>query len=165
MTNFLPWRHLRQQSCWRLWMLFFVGSVLIALVATYSLRSGYGLKTRALETLLASDTAIQQQLSAHRARWQARQVAPSPNPQRVLLDWQPALVSLASAMPEQAWLTQLRYQPPRLTVTGFAATPSALSALAESLKLLPGFMIGPAGEMQQDAQGRWTFSFTLTSQG
>jgi pilus assembly protein HofN len=146
-------------------MLLFVGSVLIALVATYSLRSGHGLKARALETLLASDTAIQKQLSAHRARWQARQVAPSPNPQRVLLDWQPALVSLASAMPEQAWLTQLRYQPPHLTITGFTATPSALSALAESLKLLPGFIIGPAGEMQQDTQGRWTFSFTLTSQG
>lgn len=164
MTNFLPWRHLQQQSCWRLWVLLFVGSVLISLAVTIGLRSDYGLKARALEALLTSDIAIQRQLDARRARWQTLQAAPSHNPQRVLRDWQSALVSLSLAMPEQAWLTQLRYQPPRLTVTGFALTLSELSTLGEALKRLPGFIVGPTGEMLQDAKGRWTFSFNLTSQ-
>lgn len=167
-TNFLPWRHQLQQTCWRFWGWLFAGSVLISLAVMISLRTGYGFKVRAVEAHLAVESVIQQKLSAHRAQWQALDHPPDPQAgvQRAKTQaWQSTLVSLASAMPEQAWLTQLQYQPPRLTLTGFAATPVALSALAASLRQLPGLTLGPAGEMQQDAQGRWTFSFTLMSQG
>lgn len=169
MTNFLPWRHQQQHACCRFWGWLFAGSVLIALAVMLSLRTGYGLKVRAVEAQLAGESVIHQKLSAHRAQWQALREDHPLNPQAGVQRaktqaWQPALESLASAMPEQAWLTQLQYQQPRLMLTGFAATPVALSALAASLRQLPGLTLGPAGEMQQDAQGRWTFSFTLMSQ-
>lgn len=169
-TNFLPWRHQQQHACWRFWVWLFAGSGLVSLAVMINLRTGDGLKVRALEAHLAGERVIQQKLHAHRAQWQALQKA---HPQTLQAGvqraktqaWQSSLISLASAMPEQAWLTQLQYQQPRLMLTGFAATPVALSALAASLRQLPGFTLGPAGEMQQDAEGRWTFSFTLTSQG
>jgi pilus assembly protein HofN len=164
-TNFLPWRHRRQQHCWRFWGLLFIGSLLVSLVAVMSLRVVNGLKTRVIEAHLASETAIHQALIARRA-----QQAPPRTPETGVLRartqaWQKALVSLASIMPDQAWLTQMRYQQSRLELSGYAATQSALVGLGESLRQLPGFTLGPAGEMLQDAQGRWTFSFTLTSQG
>ncbi|MGU7802226.1 PilN domain-containing protein, partial [Escherichia coli] len=77
--------------------------------------------------------------------------------------WQPALESLASAMPRQAWLTALRYQPPSLILTGYTTSLPTLSAMTDALKRVTGFNPGPAGELQQDSQGRWMFSFQLHS--
>lgn len=77
--------------------------------------------------------------------------------------WQPALESLASAMPRQAWLTALRYQPPSLTLTGYTTSLPALAAMTDALKRVTGFNPGPAGELQQDSLGRWMFSFKLHS--
>lgn len=164
-TNFLPWRHRRQQHCWRLWGLLFIGSLLISLAAVMSLRAVNGLKARVLEAHLASETTIHKALIAR----SPQQTPPRTSETGVLRArtqaWQKALVSLASIMPDQAWLTQLRYQQSRLELAGYAATQSALVGLGEALRQMPGFTLGPAGEMQQDAQGRWTFSFTLTSEG
>lgn len=169
-TNFLPWRHQQQHTCWRFWIWLFAGSGLLSLAVITGLRTSDGLKVRAIEAHLASERVIQQKLNAHRTQWQALQKASPQTLQAGELRaktqaWQSALVSLSSVMPEQAWLTELQYQQPRLILTGFAATPLALSALAASLRQLPGFTLGPAGEMQQDTEGRWTFSFTLMSQG
>ena len=66
---------------------------------------------------------------------------------------QPALESLASAMPRQAWLTALRYQPPSLTLTGYTTSLPALAAMTDALKRVTGFNPGPAGELQQDSPG------------
>lgn len=164
-TNFLPWRHRRQQHCWRVWRLLFIGSLLVSLAVATSLRSANGLKTYVLEAHLASETAIHQALLARRVPDMSPQNPETGALRARTLAWQPVLVSLASIMPDQAWLTQLRYQQSGLELAGFAATQSALVGLGESLRQLPGFTLGPAGEMQQDAQGRWTFRFTLQSQG
>ena len=164
-TNFLPWRHRRQQLCWRFWGLLFIGSLLISLAAVMSMRAVNGLKARVLEAHLASETVIHQSLIARRAQ-QALPRSPETGVLHARTQaWQKALVSLASIMPDQAWLTQLRYQQSRLELAGYAATQSALVGLGEALRQMPGFTLGPAGEMQQDAQGRWTFRFTLQSQG
>ena len=78
--------------------------------------------------------------------------------------WQPVLESLASVMPSQVWLTELRYQPPALMLIGYATTLPALSALRDASGQLDGFTTGPAGEIRQDSQGHWMFTFNLKSE-
>ncbi len=67
--------------------------------------------------------------------------------------WQPVLESLSRATPSQVWLTELRYQPPALMLTGYAITLPALSVLRDALGQIAGFTPGTAGELRQDSQG------------
>lgn len=168
-TNFLPWRQWRQQRCWRLWTLLFAGSLLLSLAAMTSLRSRFAIRSHALEMYLASDRAIQHTLEAHRARWRAQHEQQQLTQQAAVLlsktqAWQPTLVSLALALPEQAWLTQMSFQQSSLILKGYATTLLSLQKLTDSLKHFAGFTLGPAGELQQDNQGRWMYSFTLQRQ-
>ena len=168
-TNFLPWRQWRQQRCWRFWTLLFAGSLLLSLAAMTSLRSRFAIRSHALEMYLASDRAIQHTLEAHRARWRAQHEQQQLTQQAAILlsktqAWQPILVSLALALPEQAWLTQMSFQQSSLILKGYATTLLSLQKLTDSLKHFAGFTLGPAGELQQDNQGRWMYSFTLQRQ-
>lgn len=168
-TNFLPWRQWRQRRCWRFWTLLFAGSLLLSLAAMTSLRSRFAIRSHALEVYLASDRAIQHTLEAHRARWRAQHEQQQLTQQAAILlsktqAWQPTLVSLALALPEQAWLTQMSFQQSSLILKGYATTLSSLQKLTDSLKHFAGFTLGPAGELQQDNQGRWMYSFTLQRQ-
>lgn len=168
-TNFLPWRQWRQQRCWRFWTLLFAGSLLLSLAAMTSLRSRFAIRSHALEMYLASDRAIQHTLEAHRARWRAQHEQQQLTQQAAILlsktqAWQPTLVSLALALPEQAWLTQMSFQQSSLILKGYATTLLSLQKLTDSLKHFAGFTLGPAGELQQDNQGRWMYSFTLQRQ-
>jgi len=79
--------------------------------------------------------------------------------------WQPVLGSLSRAIPAQVWLTELRYQPPALVLSGYALTLPALSALRDALGQIAGFTPGTAGELRQDSQGRWMFTLHLKSEG
>ena len=79
--------------------------------------------------------------------------------------WQPVLESLSRATPSQVWLTELRYQPPALTLSGYAITLPALSVLRDALGQIAGFTPGTAGELRQDSQGRWMFTLHLKSEG
>ncbi|MFQ8717168.1 MAG: hypothetical protein ACLR9W_00380 [Enterobacter hormaechei] len=75
-----------------------------------------------MQSDLAGTRAVQKVLKARQpqsAGWN-----PSQPPETVA--WQPALESLASAMPRQAWLTALRYQPPSLILTGYTPHSDAL---------------------------------------
>lgn len=168
-TNFLPWRQWRQQRCWRFWTLLFAGSLLLSLAAMTSLRSRFAIRSHALEVYLASDRAIQHTLEAHRSRWRAQHEQQQLTQQAAILlsktqAWQPTLVSLALALPEQAWLTQMSFQQSSLILKGYATTLLSLQKLTDSLKHFAGFTLGPAGELQQDNQGRWMYSFTLQRQ-
>ena len=168
-TNFLPWRQWRQQRCWRFWTLLFVGSLLLTLTVMMSLRSRFAIRSHVLEVYLAGDMAIQQKLEAHRARWRSQHEQQQLTQQAAVLltktqAWQPTLVALALALPEQAWLTQMSFQQSSLVLKGYATTLLSLQKLTESLKHFGGFTLGPAGELQQDNQGRWTYSLTLQRQ-
>ncbi|ABP62462.1 PilN domain-containing protein [Enterobacter sp. 638] len=167
--NFLPWRQWRQQRCWRFWTLLFAGSLLLSLAAMTSLRSRFAIRSHALEMYLAGDRSIQHTLEAHRARWRAQHEQQQLTQQAAVLlsktqAWQPTLVSLALALPEQAWLTQMSFQQSSLILKGYATTLLSLQKLTDSLKHFAGFTLGPAGELQQDNQGRWMYSFTLQRQ-
>ena len=78
---------------------------------------------------------------------------------------QPVLASLSRAIPSQVWLTELRYQPPALILTGYAITLPALSTLRDALGQIAGFTPGTPGELRQDSRGHWLFTLHLKSEG
>lgn len=161
-TNLLPWRQQRRARCLRFWGGAFVGTSLLVLVAAFSMRMNHLITLRALQTQLAGTQSVQRGLvSRQRSTAEAQNPAGTP-PRRA---WQPVLESLAGAMPAQVWLTELRYQPPALILSGYATTLQALSALRNGLEHIDGFTPGSEGELRQDSQGRWMFTLHLKSEG
>ncbi|HDX4050782.1 TPA: PilN domain-containing protein [Enterobacter soli] len=162
-VNLLPWRQQRQTRCIRLWSILLAGWLLVVLAATLWLRAYHLIGIRALQQDISGMSAVQHVLEARQKQvLQMPQASVQPSANQ---PWQSVLLSLAQEIPPQAWLTQLRYQPPSLTLTGYAASLPALSAMAEALKKVEGMSPGAAGELQQDNQGRWMFTFRLVSQG
>lgn len=161
-TNFLPWRQQRRARCLRFWGGVFIGTALLILLVVFSMRMNHLVKLRALQTQLAGTQSVQRGLIA-RQRLTAGAQKPADTLQRRA--WQPVLESLSRVMPAQAWLTELRYQPPALVLSGFASTLPALSALRNGLEQIAGFTPGPEGELRQDSQGRWMFTLHLKSEG
>ncbi|TXU04387.1 pilus assembly protein HofN [Enterobacter hormaechei] len=160
MPNLLPWRRQQRNQRLRFWGLLFSGSLLVMLAGGISLRATQSLALQALQSELAGTRAVQKVLKARQPQSAGLKTPSLPSEP---VAWQPALESLASAMPRQAWLTALRYQPPSLTLTGYTPSLPALSAMTDALKRVTGFNPGPAGELQQDSLGRWMFSFQLHS--
>jgi pilus assembly protein HofN len=80
-------------------------------------------KLRALQTELTGMQSVQHALVA-RQKLAAQAQKPAQTRQRRA--WQPVLESLSRAIPAQVWLTELRYQPPALMLTGYAITLPAL---------------------------------------
>ncbi|ELW1647423.1 PilN domain-containing protein [Enterobacter oligotrophicus] len=161
MANLLPWRQQRRARCLRFWYALFTATLLVTLAVALILRMNSSVKRRALQTELTGMYAVQHALNARRSV--AIQTPPTTLPPQIA--WQPMLDSLSDVIPAQVWLTALRYQPPSLMLTGYAATLPALSAMADALKRITGFSPGTAGELQQDSQGRWMFTFQLNSRG
>lgn len=161
MTNFLPWRQQRRMRCLRFWGLMFAVMWLLMLMVVYALKLSNTVKLHALQAQLTSAQSVQQVLVSRQ-----RKATLPLTPARPLhhLAWQPVLESLSRVMPPQAWLTELRYQPPSLVFIGYATALPALSALRDALRNVAGFTSGPAGELQQDSQGRWMFTFQLQRQ-
>jgi len=166
-ANLLPWRQRQQRRCLRYWGLMFTGSLLVTLMLCAASRACDPLVTRASALRHASDLALRQGLEQRQKQWTALQ-ARHQQQQRWALQkakteaWQPALIALSRLLPEQVWLAQLHFQQSTLSLTGYAATLPALAGLETALRQVPGFTPGAPGEMRQDAQGRWLFSWTLT---
>ncbi|QLA68856.1 PilN domain-containing protein [Enterobacter pasteurii] len=160
MPNLLPWRRERRIQRLRFWGLLYAASLLLMLAGGVSLCLTQSLASQALQSDLAGTRAVQKVLKARQPQ-PAKASSPSQPPEPVA--WQPVLESLASAMPQQAWLTTLRYQPPSLILSGYATSFTALTAMTDALKRVTGFIPGPAGALQQDSRGRWMFTFQLHS--
>lgn len=166
-ANLLPWRQQQKRHCLRFWGGLFIGSLLLTLLLWTALRANSSLQTHAYAQRQASDLALRQALEQRQKQWAARVVQRQQRQrwarQKASTEaWQAELIALAHALPEQAWLAQLRFQQSTLSLHGYAATLPALAALETALRQLPGFRPGTPGEMRQDAQGRWEFSWTLT---
>jgi pilus assembly protein HofN len=160
--NFLPWRQQRRARCLRFWGAMSVGTVLLMLVIMFGLRMNPLMRLHALQTDLTGMQTVQHALLS-RQKLASQAQMPAQTLQRRA--WQPVLESLSRAMPAQAWLTELRYQPPALMLSGYALTLPALSALRDALGQIAGFTPGTAGELRQDSQGRWMFTLHLKSEG
>lgn len=159
--NFLPWRQQRRARCLRFWGALWVGTVLLTLAAIFGLRMHYLVRLQALQADLTAAQSVQHALLS---RQQLAAPAPMPAQARYQRAWQPVLASLSAAMPSQVWLTELRYQPPALILTGYAITLPALTALRDALGQIAGFTLGTAGELRQDGQERWMFTLHLKSE-
>lgn len=160
--NFLPWRQQRRERCLRFWGAMGVGTVLLMFVVMSGLRMNPLMRLHALQTELTGMQTVQHALLS-RQKLASQAQLPAKTLQRRA--WQPVLGSLSRAIPAQVWLTELRYQPPALMLSGYALTLPALSALRDALGQLAGFTPGTTGELRQDSQGRWMFTLHLKSEG
>ncbi|ELE9014181.1 PilN domain-containing protein [Enterobacter cloacae] len=160
MTNLLPWRQQRRARRLRFWGKLSAAASVLTLITVFSLRMHANLKQHALQAELAGMQTVQRVLSS---RLPLATPAPTRQPRRRA--WQPVLTSLSDAIPAQAWFTELRYQHPSVTISGYASALPALSAMGDVLRHIAGFTSGPAGEIRQDGHGRWMFTFQLTDQG
>ncbi|MGR5934182.1 PilN domain-containing protein [Enterobacter asburiae] len=160
--NFLPWRQQRRARCLRFWGVMCVGTVLLMFAVIFCLRINPVMRLHALQTELTGTQTVQHALAS---RQKLASQAQKPAQTRQQRAWQPVLESLSRATPSQVWLTELRYQPPALMLTGYAITLPALSALRDALGQIAGFTPGTAGELRQDSQGRWMFTLHLKSEG
>ena len=160
--NFLPWRQQRRSRCLRFWGAMCVGTVLLLFVTIFCLRMNHLVRLRALQTDLTGMQSVQHALVARQRLTAQAQMPVQTLQQRA---WQPVLESLSRAVPAQVWLTELRYQPPALMLSGYAITLPALSALRDALGLIADFTPGTTGELRQDSQGRWMFTLHLKSEG
>ena len=162
LMNFLPWRQQRRARCLRFWGAMCVGTVLVMFAVIFCLRINPVMRLHALQTELTGMQTVQHALAS---RQKLASQAQKPAQTRQQRAWQPVLESLSRATPSQVWLTELRYQPPALMLTGYAITLPALSALRDALGQIAGFTPGTAGELRQDSQGRWMFTLHLKSEG
>lgn len=149
MPNLLPWRRQQRNQRLRFWGLLFAGSWLVMLAGSISLRATQTLALQALQSELAGTRAVQKVLRARQPQSAGQKTPSLPSDPA----WQPALESLASAMPRQAWLTALRYQPPSLTLTGYTTSLPALSAMTDALKGVTGFNPGRQAKCNRIARG------------
>ena len=162
LMNFLPWRQQRRARCLRFWGAMCVGTVLLMFAIIFCLRINPVMRLHALQKELTGMQTVQHALAS---RQKLASQAQKPAQTRQQRAWQPVLESLSRATPSQVWLTELRYQPPALMLTGYAITLPALSALRDALGQIAGFTPGTAGELRQDSQGRWMFTLHLKSEG
>lgn len=162
LMNFLPWRQQRRARCLRFWGAMCVGTVLLMFAVIFCLRINPVMRQHALQTELTGMQTVQHALAS---RQKLASQAQKPAQTRQQRAWQPVLESLSRATPSQVWLTELRYQPPALMLSGYAITLPALSALRDALGQIAGFTPGTAGELRQDSQGRWMFTLHLKSEG
>ncbi|MEB6381238.1 PilN domain-containing protein [Leclercia adecarboxylata] len=166
-ANLLPWRQRQKSHRLRFWSVLFSGSLLLTLMLWASLRIATSLQEQIFAQRQASDLALKQALAQRQKQWTARRARDQQQQrwaqQKAKTEaWQRVLIALARTLPEQAWLAQLRFQQSTLSLSGYAATLPALAGLETALRQLPGFIPGAPGEMHQDTQGRWHFSWTLT---
>ncbi|CAM6965071.1 Pilus assembly protein HofN [Enterobacter asburiae] len=160
--NFLPWRQQRRARCLRFWGAMSVGTVLLMFVVMFGLRMNPLMRLHVLQTDLTGMQTVQHALLSRQKLASQAQKPAQTLQQRA---WQPVLESLSRTIPDQVWLTELRYQPPALMLSGYALTLPGLSALRDALGQITGFTPGTAGELRQDSQGRWTFTLHLKSEG
>ena len=81
---------------------------------------------------------------------------------QVTTAWRQTLLTLAAALPENAWLTQLQWRQNQLEINGLARAVSALKELEARLQKLAGFHLQPMGSTSRDGQGLWQFTYQLS---
>lgn len=165
-VNLLPWRARQQRQCLRLWLTIFSATLLLIVLLTAMLRMQTAQESQRLELVQQAGITLQAGLTQRQASLLARQAEHQVQQQRqqrlqATREWQRILTRLADTLPEQAWLSELRYQQGALSLAGYAASFTALSQLETALYALPGLRMGKPGSAKRDAQGRWQFNYAL----
>lgn len=165
-VNFLPWRARRQRQCLRLWLTIFSVTLLLIVLLAAVIRMRTSQESRRLGLVQQAGITLQAGLAQRRANLLARQAEQQAQQQRqqrlqATREWQQILTRLAGTLPEQAWLSELRFQQGALSLAGYAVSFTALSQLETALHALPGLRMGKPGSASRDAQGRWQFDYAL----
>lgn len=168
-VNFLPWRRRRRQRCVRIWAVSFVASAVVMGFSGFLWRASVAADLHRVTIWQHADTALLNALAVGEKSLQVRRQTWLKEQERRrrrqdTLAWQQTLLSLAINLPQNAWLTQLRWQQNQLTLSGLANTAGALSALEQQLRSLAGFQLQQTGAMERDAQGRWQFHYQLNKE-
>ena len=178
MVNLLPWRLHRQRQRNRFWGGVTLATALVLLLMTLLCRHRIQTEQRIVHLRQDADAtllAVLNQRHAERMQVQQRlqQQAKREQQRAATREWQRVLTQVGEQMPDGAWLTQLHYQPGKLTqpgeltqpgkltLAGIATSLAALSRLDGALSQIPGFHPGTAGATTRDAQGRWQFQQPL----
>lgn len=166
MVNLLPWRARRQRRCLRFWLTAFSLTLLLIVLLAALLRVRMSQESQRLRLMQQAGITLQAGLAQRQTHLLARQAERQAEQQRgqrlqATREWRHTLIRLANALPEQAWLTELRYQQGTLALTGYALSFMALNQLEAALSTLPGLRPGKPGAASRDAQGRWQFGYAL----
>lgn len=166
-VNFMPWRQLQRRRCLRFW-----AAIAVASVVSLSLggalwhaqraqagRSGT-LWLAADRLLLAALHAQEEPLRLRRQQWQLTQE--KARRRQITAAWRQTLLTIAAALPENAWLTQLRWRQNQLEINGLARAVNALGEFEPRLQKLAGFHLQPMGSASRDGQGLWQFTYQLS---
>ena len=169
LVNFLPWRRRRRRHIARVWAATFTGTVFLLVVCSTVWRGTVAgdlhqasIWRQSDENVLAALIAGEKPLLLRQQRWQ--QVQARAQRRQQTRDWQPMLSALAENLPQEAWLTQLRWQQGRLDLSGLARAFASLNDLETTLRAVPGFHLLPTGATVRDAQGRWQFHYQLSKE-
>lgn len=165
-VNFLPWRAQRQRRTLRVWLTIFSVTLLLIVQLMAMLRMRVSQENQRLSVVQQAGVTLYAGLAERQARLLAQQLTQQAQQQRHLRlqatrDWQRILTCLAETLPEQAWLSELRYQQGTLSLAGYAVSFAALGQLETALNALPGLGMGKPGVTSRDAQGRWQFHYAL----
>lgn len=165
-VNFLPWRAQRQRRSLRVWLTIFSATLLLIVLLTAMLRMRVLQENQRLSVVQQAGVTLHAGLAERQARLLAQQVTQQAQQQRHLRlqatrEWQRILTRLAETLPEQVWLSELRYQQGTLSLAGYAVSFAALGQLETALNALPGLRMGKPGATSRDAQGRWQFHYAL----
>jgi pilus assembly protein HofN len=166
-VNFMPWRQLQRRRCLRFWAAIAAASVVsLSLGSTlwHAQRAQAGrsgtLWLAAERSLLAALHTQEQPLRLRRQQWQLAQE--KARRRQVTAAWRQTLLTLADALPENAWLTQLRWRQNQLEIHGLARAVNALGEFEPRLQKLAGFHLQPMGSASRDGQGLWQFTYQLS---
>ena len=166
-VNFMPWRQLQRRRCLRFWASIAVASVVSlslsgALWHTQRVQAGRSgsLWLAADRLLLAALHAQEEPLRLRRQQWQLAQE--KARLRQITAAWRQTLLTIAAALPENAWLTQLRWRQNQLEIHGLARAVNALGEFEPRLQKLAGFHFQPMGSTSRDGQGLWQFTYQLS---
>lgn len=168
-VNLLRWREKRRRDCLHFWALLFVGSWLIALVWFVANRAEGEHQHQKQALQQASDNAVYQGLVQRERQFkdgqQRRMLWLTHEKEReATRQWQSRLLALAENMPEQAWLTAIRWEGYSLNFSGLANRFPALTELDAAVRQLADFRVIDPGPVRRDAQGRWEFSYRMLAE-
>ncbi|WP_075182559.1 PilN domain-containing protein [Pantoea sp. 1.19] len=173
-VNFMPWRQQQRRQAVRaafIWLLPpLLLLVMLLLVAAIQDRQQqqmnrvwhrqYQLATAEWQARLRQIVQRQARLVALQARW--RQMVSAQDASR---EWFRRLDMLADSLPDDGWLTQISWQPPRLFLRGIIVSERSFDAWLTALTQAPTWAQVSVVQRQRETDGGMAFTLALTPAG
>ncbi|XTZ38732.1 PilN domain-containing protein [Salmonella enterica] len=168
-VNFLPWRSHRRRRCAYKLLATVITTCLALGLIIFLWRAWLANNLLSIQLRQQTDEALLTELRTREQSLQKRfqhwlllqeQALRRQNTQA----WRQTLLELAAILPQQAWLTQLRWQQNQLELSGLARSFGALNEFEQRLHKMDGFHLQQTGATVRDAQGYWQFHYQLSKE-